>query len=222
MKICKRKHEYSKNIKQCPICEKQRKTQYRLDNAEKIKQYYRDNLDKFKQYRLDNAEKIKQYYKDNSDNFKQYKLDNVLNVKKTNTQWRFDNSNKVKQNKAQWQKLERLSNSLYKFQCNLRSLIGKSIKKQGFSKTSKTATILSCSFEKVQIHLIESAIKRYGSYDPNFQYHIDHIIPCASAKNEKELIELQYYTNLQYLTPKDNLRKSDSWDGTIENESWNI
>lgn len=72
----------------------------------------------------------------------------------------------------------------------------------------------------MKITMIRKIIKNYGSYDPNFKYHIDHIIPCSSVKTEEELIGLQHYCNLQYLTPEDNMRKNDSCDGTVENESW--
>ena len=40
------------------------------------------------------------------------------------------------------------------------------------------------------------------------EWHIDHIIPLASAKNEKELIKLCYYRNLQPLWAFDNMSKS--------------
>ena len=43
--------------------------------------------------------------------------------------------------------------------------------------------------------------------------HIDHIIPLS--KGGYHSIE-----NLQYLTTSDNLKKSDSWDYTIENNTW--
>lgn len=45
--------------------------QYQIDNADKIKQYYKEynikNADKRKQYRIDNADKRKQYRIDNAD-----------------------------------------------------------------------------------------------------------------------------------------------------------
>ena len=39
------------------------------------------------------------------------------------------------------------------------------------------------------------------------EWHIDHIIPLASAKSNEELITLCHYTNLQPLWAFDNLSK---------------
>jgi hypothetical protein len=40
-------------------------------------------------------------------------------------------------------------------------------------------------------------------------WHIDHIIPLASAKSEDELYKLSHYTNLQPLWWFENIAKSD-------------
>jgi len=96
----------------------------------------------------------------------------------------------------------------HKFKKRLRAVLSTAIRNQGFSKTSKSALLLGADFPTVIQHLKQSAIHNYGFYTNISDYHIDHIIPCASAKTEEEFIKLQHYTNLQLLTPKDNLRKS--------------
>ena len=71
----------------------------------------------------------------------------------------------------------------------------------------------TCDFATVHAYLIETAKKNYGGkYFPNRKYHIDHVIPNASAITEDDLIKLQHYTNLQYLYAKDNLQKSAKLD----------
>lgn len=50
------------------------------------------------------------------------------------------------------------------------------------------------------------------SWDNREDWHIDHIIPLASANSEEELIALCYYLNLNPIWAHDNMSKSDSYD----------
>jgi hypothetical protein len=89
---------------------------------------------------------------------------------------------------------------------SIRNLINNSIKKNGYKKSSKTVDILGCTFDEFKLY-IESQFQpwmnwdNYGKYNGqlNYGWDLDHIIPLSSAKNEKEIIKLNHYTNFQPL-----------------------
>lgn len=89
---------------------------------------------------------------------------------------------------------------------NTRSLIGKAISGCGYSKRSKTAEILGCSFPEFSRH-IESQFVRGMSWSNRDEWHIDHIVPASSAKTYEEAIKLNHFTNLRPLWARDNMRK---------------
>ncbi len=47
------------------------------------------------------------------------------------------------------------------------------------------------------------------SWENMGKWHVDHIIPLATAKTEDEVIKLCHYSNLQPLWAEDNWAKSD-------------
>ena len=94
-------------------------------------------------------------------------------------------------------------NPFNKFTSNIRNLIGRSIKYKGFKKFTKTEIILGCSFDEfrnyIQLQFVDGmSFSNYGEWE------IDHIIPIASAKTEKEVIFLNHYKNLRPLWKIDN------------------
>jgi len=90
-----------------------------------------------------------------------------------------------------------------------RSLLSQSFKracKGSYYKKKHTQEILQCSLEffiqYIQDQFIEGmTLENYG------EWHLDHIIPIASAKTEEDIIRLNHYTNFQPLWAKDNLSK---------------
>ena len=60
--------------------------------------------------------------------------------------------------------------------------------------------------EELKIHL-EKQFKPGMSWDNRKEWHIDHIVPLASAKDEETMNKLCHYTNLQPLWAEENLSK---------------
>ncbi len=85
-------------------------------------------------------------------------------------------------------------------------MIYESFKNNGYSKSSRTKTILGCTFEEFKSYL-ESKFENWmtwenrGLYNGELSYgwDIDHIIPISSAITESDVLLLNHYTNLQPL-----------------------
>ena len=105
---------------------------------------------------------------------------------------------------------------LFKFKEQIRNLINISLKTRNHVKNTKTSEILGCDLDFFVNYILETYKKNYGyEWDGKEKVHIDHIIPLATAKTEKDVIKLCHYTNLQLLKAQDNLKKGAK---IIENE----
>ena len=80
------------------------------------------------------------------------------------------------------------------------------IKLKKFTKKSKTAEIVGCSWEQLRLY-IESQFIEGMSWENRDLWHIDHIIPLSSAKTVGDLEKLCHYTNLRPLWASDNMSK---------------
>ena len=192
--------------KKCKSC----LNEYYLDNFykhNKIKDGFSNNCkecvkEKSRAYHKKNKEKIsikqKKYRKNNRDYF---------NLK--NKEW----NKKTGYGKIYQQ--DRLKNdAFFKFKNRLRTLLRNSITKQSFTKKSKSFEILGCDYESVILHLEKKFIEGM-TWDNYGKWHIDHIIPISSAKNEEQVLKLNHYTNLQPLWAKENLKKYNKINETF-------
>jgi hypothetical protein len=192
---------------------------WQQSNSEKLKEhkktFYNNNSEKIK-------EKRKEYYINNKElekeNNKIYKENHLESITLKQQEWRFNNKEYIKiyrKNNSlkvnQYLKNRRDSDSLYKFSCNIRSLIRQTFIGVNISKNNRTQEILGCSFEEFKTH-IESLWEpwmnweNYGLYNGelNYGWDIDHITPTSSAKSEDDLLKLNHYNNLQPLCSKTN------------------
>jgi len=169
------------------------------------KKYYRLNIDKFKKQNVE-------YYKTNStkikESSKKYYITNTDKVKEREKKHRRLNFNKIKEYKKEYVTIRRKQDPLFKFCCNIRTLIGNSFKRKSknFYKQSKTATLLGCTIPELRDHLAKQ-FQEGMTFENHGQWHVDHRIPLASAKTQEEIEKLCHYTNLQPLWAADNIRK---------------
>lgn len=100
----------------------------------------------------------------------------------------------------------RLSDSLYDIKYRVRTRFREAFRRMETTKSSKSEDLLGCNWITLKNHL-ESKFVDGMSWENRQKWHIDHIIPLASAKNEEEIVRLCHYLNLQPLYAADNIRK---------------
>jgi len=170
----------------CKSCEKE----YNKVNKEYRKEYRQANKDKINEYKKEylqaNRERLNEYHKE------------------------YNKAYKERRNKLRKETVK--EDPLFKLKCNLRSRTYKAFKAKGYKKNSKTQEMLGVDWEVCKAHIERQFIKGM-SWDNQGDWHIDHIIPLASANTEEELKKLCHYSNLQPLWAFDNLMKSDKING---------
>jgi len=98
------------------------------------------------------------------------------------------------------------TDSLFKMRCNLGTRTFKFFKYKKWNKGKSTEQLIGCDYESAHKHL-ERQFTKGMNWSNQGEWHIDHIIPLASANTKEELIKLCHYTNLQPLWAEDNLKK---------------
>lgn len=106
------------------------------------------------------------------------------------------------------------ANPLAKMRHGLACLIRSSMRKSGWSKTTKTQALLGCSFQEFQQH-IENQFTDGMSWDNAGEWHYDHRIPCSCATTQEELEALFHWSNFQPMWGGENISKGaalpDGW-----------
>ena len=184
----------------CKPCRKE----YNETNKERIKEYrkehYKNNKEKVKQYSKTNKEYFKEYRENNKEYFKEYREKNKERAKE------YKKNNKKRRNELRRER--RKVDPLFKMTGNLRTRTSLAFKNKGYSKNTKTQEMLGVDWEVCKAH-IERQFTKGMKWSNQGEWHIDHIIPLASAKTEEGLKKLCHYSNLQPLWAEDNLIKSD-------------
>lgn len=196
-KIEKGAEEFSKNknaksglCNWCKSCSKEKDTKWYAANRELAK------------------ERSAKWYAENREQAAKWRAENRERAKEAKVKWHKQHGAKWHQNKYHNDINYKLSHSL---RCRIRSAI-----KRGY-KSAKTFELLGCSVEEVKRHL-ESQFKDGMSWDNHGEWHIDHIVPCASfdLTDPEQQRQCFHYSNLQPLWATENIQKGAKLDHSIE------
>ena len=198
--------------------QKERAIKWNEENKERKKEanakWYAENKERKKEatakWRVENRERYKE------GNAK-YCAENKERRKEINAKWRAENKERKKELAAKWraenkekitkQIMQRYySDTNFRLVYLLRNRIRTAIKKG--CKSAQTMELLGCSIEEVKSHL-ESQFTEGMTWDNHGEWHIDHIIPCASfdLTDPEQQKKCFHYTNLQPLWASENISK---------------
>jgi hypothetical protein len=160
------------------------------------------------------------YYKNNSKTIlkqkQKYYIDNLPKITKYKRKY-----NNTEMARIRYKKLyqKRINCPIEYLKKNISSRIVNVLKSKGKKKLKLTEEILGCNrfqFYEYLKNTFETnyAIKWNESYIKLL--NIDHINPISLAMNEKEVYELNHYTNLQFLYKRDNLQKNNNLDWKLD------
>ena len=155
-----------------------------------------------KEYSAANADKIKlkkkEYYAANADELKLQKKEDYQK-----------NKVKIITRQMQYDKTRRQTDEAFKLLWNLRNRLRHALNGTQKSKSTMELTGMESS-EDILKYLYEKSPRFEGV--PLSELHVDHIIPCAAFDmgNVDHQRVCFHYTNLQLLTPAENLSKRDS------------
>lgn len=190
MKTCSRckkekpLHDFSKNSTKkhgrqsyCRECKVEYQRNYRLADKEKYSKLSREY---YKANKEKIAKRYQEYYKANKER--------IIAKQISYNRARYKNENNFVVSK-------RLSGRIW---CAFAG--------RGWTKRGRSAELVGCSWDELKLH-IERQFLRGMTWDNRSEWHIDHIVPLASASTPEEMEALCHYTNLRPIWAKDNLKK---------------
>lgn len=129
---------------------------------------------------------------------RKYRISNPQIIKAQKRRYRLKHKDRLTKQKLAWKCHKRQTDPLFKIKENCRNRIWYLVK-TGFKKNKHTIELLGCDWLQFKTYL-ECKFKPGMSWD-NYGtiWDIDHVIPLASAKDDKSLESLFHYTNCQPL-----------------------
>lgn len=152
---------------------------------------------------------------------RKYREENKGSIRIKINEWEENNKERLEQTRKEWFEKNRLilnkkssernkirskNDKVFVIKRLVRGRIWHLLKSKGLVKNKKTEEMLGCSFDELKTHL-ENKFQDGMNWDNQGKWHIDHIIPLASANSIEEIVELCNYKNLQPLWAIDNIKK---------------
>ena len=196
-KFCKSKNTKSGVTQPCKECRNaQNREEYKDVPDERKKKKHR------REYEL-NKDKKKQRYLErrHTEEYKKIKRETFRRQceKGNRKRWETAHKKEIREYFRNYNKKRLAEDPLYYARIRVADLVRKHFLSKNHRKNTKTATLLGCTFEELLAHL---GPRPEGS-------HLDHTCPCAQAQNEEELLKLQHFSNLRWLSAEENLAKLD-------------
>jgi len=202
----------------------------KICRSEDTKKYYEKNktvlTEKRINFRKENPEKIKNYRKKEWDKHKEkmkelaieYRKKNKDKINEYNKNYRNKNKISISSREKKYQNEKYKNDLIFKLKKSVRNRIFTFLSTKKIRKSCKTFEIVGCTPEELKDYL-SSKFKDGMNWD-NYGvcgWHIDHIIPLATAKDEYDIYKLCHYTNLQPLWSEENLKKGSKITTNINN-----
>lgn len=193
----------------------QQSSEYREANRDQINERRRDRYEEYYEANKDHIKEYRQeYYQTHKDQYKEHdKAYYEANKQLRNEQckeYRDGNKDQILIYQKQYRKKRKARDPLYALTIRIRDLIGHSLRKNRYTKKSRTYEILGCSYEEFMVH-IESQFVEGMSWDNRDKWHIDHRVPVSWGQTEEEVIALNHYTNLKPMWALDNIQKNNHY-----------
>lgn len=167
------------------------------------KSYYENNkdavLERARLYREENRAQIRA--RDNA-----YKARNREKLRKRQLEYQRENNLRINAYRSRYMRQRRSIDKLFAIKQNMRARFRFELAKRGEEQLIKANQYLGCSWIFLRDYLAEKFTDGM-SWENYGDWHVDHVIPLASAKRKEELIRLWHYSNLQPLWASDNISK---------------
>lgn len=89
---------------------------------------------------------------------------------------------------------------------NIKAALFKAFEEVGGRKTQRAEAILGCTWAQFVVH-IERQFTKGMDWENRGQWHIDHIIPLATARDVSDVVRLNHYLNLRPMWGEENIAK---------------